>query len=408
MDTPTNADPERDWIDLAWDWLSVAAGLYLLIRHTYPEPHPVFLPAGLLLLLLGFGRLRQKEWASWGLIGFWLVLAAFMGWLLLHGRTGWLRLASIPVLGWLAWSEWQSIRRRRARRARTMVSLVLLEAEPRTLDPALLPHTVASVWPGDYTPDSTDAACFVAGEHPPFMVRSPLGLFVLHCIPQPYFSDPAALLARTPDLRARQFLDANQAWLSVDWMGGIEPAPAERTVYREIGKLVAALAGEGTLALFHPDSGRYCPWNEPTAQSLAEGAGLDVLDEASEPPVVPVAPEHDKALAAAAAEARRRWPEFVAAFTHRHPEQLFSVKTALTVDGETEHIWVNVDRLESDTIHGRLGNDPVALGTLKCDDPVSLSAEAIEDWIYVLSDKPVGGFSIAAVEAARRRLRDQR
>ena len=404
MDTP-GADPERDWFDAVCDWLLVAGGVYLVVRHAYPEPHPVFLPAGLLLPLLGLGRLRQKEWASWGLIGFWLVLAAFQGWLLAHGRIGWLRLASLPVLGWLAWAEWQSIRRRRTRRARKMVSLVLLEREPRALDPAILPHTIASVWPGDYTATAEEADCFVVGEHPPFMVRSPLGLFIVHCVPRPYFNDPATVLEQTPDLRARQFLEQNKAWLSVDWMGGIDPAPAEQAVYREIGKLMAALGGADTLALFHPDSGRYCPWSEQTTRGLANGDGLDVLADTGQPPVVPLSPEQDDAIAAAAAEARRRWPEFVAAFNSRHPEQLFSVKTTLTVAAETEHIWVTVDRLAGHTIHGRLGNDPVALEGLKCDDPVSLSVDAIEDWIYLLSDKPVGGFSTAAVDAARRRIR---
>jgi uncharacterized protein YegJ (DUF2314 family) len=75
-----------------------------------------------------------------------------------------------------------------------------------------------------------------------------------------------------------------------------------------------------------------------------------VFVEITEIPVVPIG--DDPRLQAAEAEARRRFQEFE------------TVKTLVTVSGNSEHIWVDVDSISAGKIHGRLGNDPVDLGDL--------------------------------------------
>ena len=397
----------RDWIDQAFNWALVAIGAYLLARHTYPAFHPLSFVFGIVLVAVGLGRWRTYTWASWGLI---VVLAGMIGirvWRMARGDFSGLGLLMTPCLGWAVWLEWKTIRaRQRAQQKTKMVSLVLLERTPRELDTLILPHIIASVWPGDYTSRDDTAACFVVGEGALFMVRSPLGLFMIHCIGHPYFDHPEEFLPRVPDLRLRKCIEENRAWLSVDWMSASgDPAQDEACVYREIGKLVAALAGPDTQAVYHPDTGRFCSWTAEASASLAAGDGLSILEEETLAPVIPV-DSGDDVLAQAAAEARRRWPEFVAALARRHPEQDFAVKTALTVDGTTEHIWIDVESVDGASVRGRLGNDPVDLGSMKRGDPVTIDISAVEDWMYVLTDQPVGGFSVAAVSAAAKRIRE--
>mgnify|MGYP003329175806 CR=1 FL=1 len=52
---------------------------------------------------------------------------------------------------------------------------------------------------------------------------------------------------------------------------------------------------------------------------------------------------------AAVAEATRRWPEFVAAFSARDGEG-HSVKAPITRGERTEFIWIEVDRIEPDRV----------------------------------------------------------
>ena len=69
----------------------------------------------------------------------------------------------------------------------------------------------------------------------------------------------------------------------------------------------------------------------------------------------------DPGLVAAAAEAKRRWPEFVAAFNEHRPGRKCAVKYAAPIKGGgDEQIWIMVTTLGSGTISGTLGNAPVA------------------------------------------------
>ena len=67
----------------------------------------------------------------------------------------------------------------------------------------------------------------------------------------------------------------------------------------------------------------------------------------------------DPGLVAAAAEAKRRWPEFVAAFNEHRPGRKCAVKYAASINGGgNEHIWIMVTALGSGTISGTLGTLP--------------------------------------------------
>ena len=109
----------------------------------------------------------------------------------------------------------------------------------------------------------------------------------------------------------------------------------------------------------------------------------------------------DPGLVAAAAEARRRWPEFVAAFNEQRPGRKCAVKYAAPIKGGGEElIWIMVTALGSGTISGTLGNAPVADIGLKLGEAVTIQTADIKDWLVTDGSSMTGGFSIATLKNA--------
>ena len=109
----------------------------------------------------------------------------------------------------------------------------------------------------------------------------------------------------------------------------------------------------------------------------------------------------DPGLVAAAAEARRRWPEFVAAFNENRPGRKTAVKYAAPIKGGgAEQIWIMVTALGSGTISGTLGNKPVEDIGLKQGDAVTIQTGDVRDWLITDGQSMTGGFSIATLRNA--------
>ena len=109
----------------------------------------------------------------------------------------------------------------------------------------------------------------------------------------------------------------------------------------------------------------------------------------------------DPGLVAAAAEAKRRWPEFVAAFNEHRPGRKCAVKYAAPIKGGgDEQIWIMVTALGSGTISGTLGNDPVEDIGLKLGDAVTIQTGDVKDWLFTDGQSMTGGFSIATLRNA--------
>jgi uncharacterized protein YegJ (DUF2314 family) len=109
--------------------------------------------------------------------------------------------------------------------------------------------------------------------------------------------------------------------------------------------------------------------------------------------VVGIAPD-DPRLLAAVREARRRWPEFVAAFEQREGGQIFSVKVPVREGKQTEYMWLSVSALEHEMIYGRLDNEPVAMKRLHAGDRLRVPVRDLNDWLYTRGDTLAGGFTI--------------
>ena len=116
--------------------------------------------------------------------------------------------------------------------------------------------------------------------------------------------------------------------------------------------------------------------------------------------VVQLGPD-DPGLVAAAAEAKRRWPEFVASFNEHRPGRKCAVKYVAPIKGGgNEQIWIMVTALGSGTISGTLGNAPVEDIGLNLGDAVTIQTGDVKDWLVTDGQSMTGGFSIATLRNA--------
>jgi uncharacterized protein YegJ (DUF2314 family) len=138
----------------------------------------------------------------------------------------------------------------------------------------------------------------------------------------------------------------------------------------------------------------------PVLEALAGGRPLEVFEEPTHAPVYGIA-DDDPRMVAAVEEARRRWPEFAAAFGRRtDPEAPFLLKARFAEGDEVEFMWVTVEQVGADTVTGRLANSPAALERIKEGDLVTVPLTDLNDWVYPAGDEPVGGFTIKVLAEA--------
>jgi uncharacterized protein YegJ (DUF2314 family) len=98
---------------------------------------------------------------------------------------------------------------------------------------------------------------------------------------------------------------------------------------------------------------------------------------------------------AAVAEARSRWPEFLAAYEARtgDPDDVFIAKFPFGQDPHVEHMWISVESIAGDTVSGRMENKPMFQPGLKEGDQVTGSVAKLSDWLYASEKGAEGGFT---------------
>jgi len=113
-------------------------------------------------------------------------------------------------------------------------------------------------------------------------------------------------------------------------------------------------------------------------------------------PVVRVE-RNDPEMRVAVRQARRKWPQFAAAFERRQSGEHFSAKAPFREGGREEYMWVTVTKIEHETVYGILDNDPVDVTSLKAGQPVHFPLSELNDWLYEYGDVVHGGFTIAVL-----------
>ncbi|MCB1206425.1 MAG: DUF2314 domain-containing protein [Verrucomicrobiae bacterium] len=398
-------------------WCAGIGLLCFFLAYSSPPSRVLTLPLG--LVYLGIAAGAWQEWRGAVVTGAVLFsLAVVMRIYVLATDFSVGKAGSALVFAWLAYKfvmalrNWDAVEDRGdppADEEKPMISIVLFLSEPKSLDESVLTEIVEEAWGGDYTSENEDERDgFVVGHTPFFIVKSKTGVFAVHNHPVPYFDDVEEVAGEIGELRLRKAVLDHRAWLSVDLLSpGDESLPLE-AYYPAIIRLVYELSDETTSLVYRPETGQVNLWSDDVLEVLLMPSGEERFNRVqNEVPVIRVEAD-DEEMAAAVSEARRRWSEFVDAFERRGEGDKFSIKAPVTVAGETEFIWIEVDGIASGVVFGKLGNRPVSLEGLTLGSPVEISVADLNDWCFSIKDsEPVGLFTLKAIEAAKNRFRSQ-
>jgi len=387
---------EKTWSAMAL----LLGGAVSLVLAAKGNDHPATTAfTGIWFILAGVGVWRNRLWGYWlGLLAT-AIIAGKLALALTSEPFQWSRLIYCLSFAWFTVALYME-RPRSGKSKEPLISLVLLLGEPRSMTAYSLAQQVSEAWgvpvetakEKDASKDENVAAkTYVMGDTPLFMIGHQGGFFLVNNFHRPYFDNPEKSAEECPELRLQKVIKEHQAWLSVDLLH-IGQSPDRTEAYRQIARLVAELAGDDCLAVYCPENGHLNLFDSSLIAGLRGENPLEVFQQITQLPVIQVSDE-DPEMQAAVAEARRRWPEFVAAFTNRQPDHHFAVKAPITQNENTEFIWISVKSIDDTTIYGCLDNDPVNLGKLKSGDAVTVPLKDLNDWVVMRGEDLSGMFT---------------
>jgi uncharacterized protein YegJ (DUF2314 family) len=283
----------------------------------------------------------------------------------------------------------------RAPRGETLISLVLLLKKPQPLTTQDVRLAVQRAF---HTAKLRSTGWEVKSTSLPthILVTSPKLALGVMSMPEPYVKNRAEVADGTREFLLKKAIQDHDAWIGVDALNEMTPEQWP-LAYQPIGRLIAELADDNCIAIYCPQVQQMNSYAPDLLPILRGDKPLEALSAPRNDPSVPIS-EEDAELVEATAEAKARWPEFVAAFNVRRPEQGFAVKIAFE-DGEAvEHMWVEVSKIDHLVVFGKLANEPNLVRNAKLADPVQVNFEDIEDWIYADGARMVGGFSREIVQ----------
>lgn len=201
------------------------------------------------------------------------------------------------------------------------------------------------------------------------------------------------------DLRIQSVLDRHQSALLLDaWAAPDGKVREDGTDL--MGRILIELADETTVGVFCFHTQRLNPLDETLAELFRQGKAAEAMETYTADGVSTVASD-DERMAAAIAEARQRWPEFVEAFESRcAPDSGYGIKAPFEQGDRIEHLWIEVDRADSISATGKVVSRPIALARPRHGDEVTVKADQITDWAFQDGEKTGGSFSDAIVRGA--------
>lgn len=107
----------------------------------------------------------------------------------------------------------------------------------------------------------------------------------------------------------------------------------------------------------------------------------------------------DTAMNAAKATGRKTLPRFEKMWADR-VAGTYSVKIPLTQNGQTEHIWMQIDGFQEDMIIGRLANKPVNGTDYKMGQSMKVPKSDVEDWMVRNGDAIWGAYTARVMLAS--------
>jgi len=379
----------------------------LAFREGFVSPWVIIAGFG---YVLAAGLWLQRPWArplGLGLLGVSALLIVLD---LVAKEFSWWRPVVLAALLWCTWEflRWQI--KPPEEQEEPFLSLVLLFREPVYLEPGMLAELASRAWDAnvevateedaDEQVGAQDARSLLVGQAPHFACSHWPGLFSIHNFDQPYFEDADAVAESVREVRARRAIEQHRAWVSVDliqWFGDDDTKGKEQA-YRLIARFLAELADENCLAIVEPSEGRVFAYDPTTEDKLRSENPLEALHEWYYPPVLAIEAD-DPEMKAAVDEARRQWPQFVAAFESRHDEHgadepPFLVKAPFTDGEHVEYMWVRVTGIENEIVYGVLENTPANVTSVKEGNRVRVRLDNLNDWMCILDGQPAGAFTL--------------
>lgn len=200
---------------------------------------------------------------------------------------------------------------------------------------------------------------------------------------------PGLLNTQLPEERLTDACANHVAFTTIDtWTA---PQGHDRKEARPImAKIAAALTDEYVLAYYDWTSHRFCLPDENIVVLLAEGEIDQAIARIGDG--VFIIGSDDEQFLAATAEAQRRWPEFVEAFSKGASEYPYTVKAVFTHGDFTEHLWIEVSQCDLTSVTGKIINKPYHLPRPRLGDVVTIPFESVSDWMIINTDGIVGGF----------------
>jgi uncharacterized protein YegJ (DUF2314 family) len=340
----------------------------------------------------------RQSWAAWPALAGLGATAGLLGWQLYRAGFSWMPALGIAAIGVLAGDLVRELRAAKREREKPLISLVQFRRAPNNfLTDKKLGEIAQRLWGEQKTGKAEGESWLAVGQNPSFIVNAPGVTLLVNNFPRRYFDeqdDPGEM----NELRLRRALESHTAWLSVDLLSMSDATKSREEAYPLIAKFFAELLDEDCLAIYTPETGQILAYEPALAEKLRGPNPMEIFAELNFAPVVQIA-DDDPKMKAAVDEARRRWPEFVTAFNARAGEH-FAIKAPVAFEDNIEFIWIEVDRIEGETVHGKLANDPVALGEMKLGDTVKVPLATLNDWNYVADGKLEGGFTVKVLREA--------
>lgn len=275
---------------------------------------------------------------------------------------------------------------------KSLISLVLLMRGPRKLKDEFISASAQKAWDGHLL---EGRRLLVAGGEPSFIISAGSRSFVVNTYSSPYVRSPEKTAKSIPEPWIREAFVKHGAWLSVELLRPENPEGVEFIECMQMmGRLTAELANDNCLVVLSPQMNQMRVYEPGIRERLAGENPFDAL-KSTEPPL----PEgsQDPKMREAVTEARRRWPEFAAAFSRRQHGQLFSARAALSDGKNWEWLWIRVTAIEGNVVTGKLDHKPGSITTMQGGDRVSVDASEIGDWMYVENGQIIGRFTTRPV-----------
>ena len=115
------------------------------------------------------------------------------------------------------------------------------------------------------------------------------------------------------------------------------------------------------------------------------------------------APANDPELEMAKNKAQSNLAVFVNSFQEHSNDTVYeyAIKADFTQNGEHEHMWISVSKINNDQFIGTLGNDPQFITNMKFGDPITLTKKQIEDWMIMNNNtnEMEGGYSVKVLQS---------